>query len=209
MEESIKSKDKSYNRRALLLIMGLPLALMLLSYTLMYLVDNKNIDLVSLLGSKTIGSLIKPLKPIGDLPITDAKGQRFVYASQPHKWTLLVLNSPRCGQRCEQNLMQSRQMHIALGKEQSKLRRYQLYLDGRLSDAQLNRDNQEQHHMQTLYAASSDLKSLLADQSIADWNQVAYILVDKRGWLMMVYDEDVNERDIMKKDLHHLFKYAQ
>ncbi|NRB37867.1 MAG: hypothetical protein HRU20_05275 [Pseudomonadales bacterium] len=197
------------NRKILMLIMGLPLILMLLSYTLIYLIEDKKLDLVSVLGTKTIGILVKPLKPIVALHLSGENGLPFDFSQQSHKWTLLVLNSPSCGERCANNLIQSRQMHIAMGKEQSKMRRYQLYLDAQLEPSQLARMKEENPQVVTVYSQLKTLKNLLADQDIADWNDIAYLLVDKRGWIMMFYNEAANERDIMKKDLHHLFKYAQ
>lgn len=100
-------------------------------------------------------------------------------------------------------------MHVALGKKQGKIRRYQLYLDGQLEPSQLVSLKQQHPQLQTLYTQSTAVERLLEDQKISNWDDVAYLLVDKRGWIMMFYTEAMNERDIMKKDLHHLFKYAQ
>ncbi len=193
-----------------MLLMGLPLILMLISYTMMYLVKGEKLDLVSLLGTKTMGELIQPVKAVSELNLTDVNGQDFDHAKQEKRiWSMIVLGSPDCGQRCDDNLKQSRQMHIALGKQQSKIRRYYLYLDGQLTAKNITLLKDEHPDMDILYGSSSELKNLLSDQEIQDWNDLAYLLLDKRGWLMMTYTENVNERDIMKKDLHHLFKYAQ
>lgn len=205
-----EKKPSNINRKAFMLIMGLPLILMLLSYTLMYLVENENLDVVDLLGTKTLGKLVQPVKPVADLHLQDETGAAFDYAKEEkHIWTLLILNSPSCGERCAVNLIQTRQMHIAMGKEQKKIRRYQLFLDGKLDPVQMDKLRSEHPQLKTVYGSSDVLKNLMADQKIDDWNNIAYLLLDKRGWIMMAYDESVKERDMMKKDLHHLFKYAQ
>lgn len=204
------ANDTNKQRKILIIIMSLPLILMIFSYTLMYFVDNKKLDLVSLLGTKTIGNLFEPVKSITELPLKTESGDDFIFANEAqNKWTLLVLNSAICGERCEDNLIKSRQMHVALGKAQGKLRRYQIYLDGELHTEKLSRLHKHHPKLKTLYAEKNVLQKLLAEQGVSDFNDVAYLLVDKRGWIMMYYTEAINERDIMKKDLQHLFKYAQ
>lgn len=61
------NKGTDNNRKTYIIIMGLPLILMALSYALMYLIDNEKLDMVSLLGTKTIGSLVQPVKPLAAL----------------------------------------------------------------------------------------------------------------------------------------------
>lgn len=197
------------NQQVLIIIMGVPLFLIILSYTLIYLVDGKKLDLVSLLGSETVGTLIQPLKPVSELMLINEYGEAFDYLSEKPKWTLLVLNDELCGQRCEDNLLQSRQMHIALGKKQHAMRRYQLYRDGRIESYQLAELKKDHDGLITVYTTTERLNLLLADQKLPNWNQIAYLLLDPRGWIMMYYSEDKPERQIMRRDLLHLFKYAQ
>lgn len=204
-----QSNSTETNQRILMIIIGMPLFLIVLSYTLIYLVEGKEFDVVNWLGSKTFGTLIQPLKPVAELDLVDVNGEAFDYLSQKPKWTLLVLNDDLCGQRCEENLLQSRQMHIALGKKQNAMRRYQLYLDGRIEHYALQDLNTEHKKLTTVYTSKEKLQALLDDQNMPNWDEIAYLLLDPRGWIMMYYSEDKSERLIMRKDLLHLFKYAQ
>lgn len=204
-----QSNSTETNQRILMIIIGMPLFLIVLSYSLIYLVEGKEFDVVNWLGSKTFGTLIQPLKPVAELDLVDVNGEAFDYLSQKPKWTLLVLNDDLCGQRCEENLLQSRQMHIALGKKQNAMRRYQLYLDGRIEHYALQDLNAEHKKLTTVYTSKEKLQALLDDQNMPNWDEIAYLLLDPRGWIMMYYSEDKSERLIMRKDLLHLFKYAQ
>ncbi len=203
----VAHKTRNKSRWLILLIIGLPLLLILVSYTLMYLVRSEQLDLVDLLGTKTVGHLMQPVTPLSAFNLTTPDGDVFQYEAEKPQFTLFILQPSGCGQRCQDNLHLSRQMHIALGKKQGQLRRYHLLLDGVWSDAQLDALHAEYPHLTNLYGDQQALERLLASQQLP-LDETAYLLVDRRGWIMMAYDESISEKSMMT-DLKHLFKYAQ
>ncbi|CAA0081003.1 Uncharacterised protein [BD1-7 clade bacterium] len=206
-DQDVNPQVRKKNQNMIMLIIGMPIILILLSYTLMHMVKTGKLDLVGMLGTQTVGQLMDPVQPIADLSLTRTDGQPFVYDDEKPMFSLLVLDSPSCGKRCADNLHLSRQMHIALGKLQGKLRRYHVYLDGTLSTSQLESLKKDYPHLLNLYGSSANVEKVIANQSL-ELDNLAYLLVDHRGWVMMAYPETIGEKHMMS-DLKHLFKYAQ
>lgn len=175
----------------LVIILGLPLLLMGLSYSLIYLYKNQALDIPELVGTQTVGQLIAPPLKIEKLNLLTEQHQPFTNADKTAPWTLLVLSTS------EKNLVQSRQMHIALGKHTPKLNR-----------VFVTQQNLSQSQQQTLTADHPKLR--LAFNQITDplFAQNDYLLIDPRGWVMMSYAKGTDEKAMMD-DLKHLFKYAQ
>ncbi len=186
----------------LLIIIGAPLFLMGLSYSLFFLNHTKSIDVVNMLGTKTSGQLLVPTIPLKKLKLTNQKGLPFKHIQLNKTWTLLVLAKNKCP-TCTQNLIESRQMHVALGKHANKLSRLQLFIDQPLSQEAIKTAN-ESHPKLRLANADSHAFNELPKQ-IRDSD---YLLVDAKGWIMMTYPTGTNEKAMMS-DFKHLFKYAQ
>ena len=175
----------------LVIIIGLPLLLMGLSYSLIYLYKNQALDIPELVGTQTVGQLIAPPLKIEKLSLLNKQQHLFTNANKTAPWTLLVLPTS------EKNLVQSRQMHIALGKHTHKLNRVFIAHDN-LSESQQQALKSDHPKLRLAFSQNSDL--LLSQND--------YLLIDPRGWVMMYYAKGTDEKAMMD-DLKHLFKYAQ
>jgi hypothetical protein len=208
----------SNNRRVLLLIGGIPVAVVLLSTWLWYVVARGDLDLVGFLGTANRGTLIQPPRRIDKYVFHDATGQQVRYASLPPRWTMVIPGrGARCGKACERNLYETRQIRIAMGKDFDRLRRWYVSehspRDTRLAVRSLS-DGQpapgsfveylEQEHGRlqalTLFPAAYD--ALFREHGI---DESTWYLVDPAGWVMMSYNKTVSYKDVIT-DLKFLLK---
>ncbi|MCY4043649.1 MAG: hypothetical protein OXE99_01065 [Cellvibrionales bacterium] len=175
----------------LIIILGLPLVLMGLSYGLIYLYKHQSLNIPELVGTQTVGQLVTPPIKVEKLNLVSADDQPFSNRDKTAPWTLLVLpTSP-------DNVIQSRQMHIALGKHMPKLNRVYATEHALTSHALEQFKND---HPKLRFASGLQADPL--------FNTNDYLLIDPRGWVMMTYAKGTDEKAMMD-DLKHLFKYAQ
>lgn len=130
------------------------------------------------------------------------------YEIQP--WLLVYVNGQDCAQACQDRLYYLQQLHIALGKNIQRVRRY--YLNA--SDAPLSADvadlfRSEYPSMGIAVSDKVELSGNLAEAgAVIDLTQQTYvILVDPVGNVMMYYTEEQSAEDIMA-DLETLLKYS-
>jgi len=196
---SVSTKN---NRRVPALIMG-SLVLVVFASTLLFraAVTGK-IDLPAVLGTKNNGVLITPPQPIADLPLQDSNGEPFNYASQEKLWSIIVPAAAHCDDQCEQTLYLTRQIHIALGKDTDRVRRYVL-----TTQLPLDTDFQnllKQHpNVVVLKTTDADYANYFGRIKLQPTQQHQYLLVDPMGWLMMYY-EPHHEFKAVVKDLKFL-----
>lgn len=153
------------------------------------------------------GELLQPVRPLPDSGLLTLDGQDLPTAALRGKWLLLRASAAPCDAACENDLYQMQQLHLALNKEQSRVRRVFL------STGEGGRDEAEA--LAKLHARFSDL--VLArpgtDASRAVWEpsingsgRVLY-LVDPLGNVMMRYTDPADLRGVLK-DLERLLKYS-
>ena len=115
-KKSAKKGPALKNKRIPAIIMGSLILVVLASTLLFRAAVNGGVDLPALLGTKNSGVLIKPPRPIAELPLRFANGEIFDFAKQPKQWSIAIPVSAHCDTQCEQTLYLTRQIHIALGK---------------------------------------------------------------------------------------------
>jgi len=206
------------NRMVLLLIGGIPVTIILAATWLWYFVARGDLDLVSILGTANRGALIQPPRRLDDQVLRDSAGLVVKYADLEPRWTMVIpAAGGRCAEACEKNLYETRQIHVAMGKEYTRLRRVylsdvdavntELAVD-RLSDGRPVPDKftafleTEHHGLQALTVSSAGLRDLFPAQDTAPGT---WYLVDPAGWVMMSYTEDVSYKDVIT-DLKFLLK---
>ncbi|MEP1595961.1 MAG: hypothetical protein ABJK20_15340, partial [Halieaceae bacterium] len=116
--------SQNNNRLVLLLIAGIPLTMILAASWLWFFVMRGDLDLVGMLGTANRGNLVQPPRQFADLQLLDDGGYPFAYDDLEPRWSLVVVNSGEaCDQDCEHNLYMTRQIHVAMGKGFSRIRR--------------------------------------------------------------------------------------
>jgi len=211
MNESTKSKLKL---TALLLMVAVPVTLASLTFRSAF---NGGWG-----GTANNGTLISPPADIEALDMRDTEGELLFRTFeeeiegispddyQPRPWLMVYVTASDCEQQCRERLYSLRQLHIALGKDIQRVRRYYLHA----AAAPLNADDAA--HFQDDFPSmgiaysdaellTSNLQSAGVDLSLATEDYVLF--VDPVGNVMMYYTKEQTPQEIMS-DLEHLLKYS-
>lgn len=194
---------KAGARRDLYLIIGMLVAVVATSTALYWAATSGRVNLPAMLGTKNHGDLITPPRQFGELALRSGDGQPFEFSKQKPQWTLLVPVSSHCDADCEKSLYMTRQINVAIGKYQGRVRRYLVSKDGPPDAA-----------FQQLLTQHSGVQLLLADA--AAFNQLFdgqlparnYFIVDPTGWMMMAYRNDHDYHGVIA-DLKFLLSNAR
>ncbi|MDP1931711.1 MAG: hypothetical protein Q8L60_09665 [Gammaproteobacteria bacterium] len=199
----------------LLLITALPVSLATLSFK--SAIENGDVSATS-----NKGNLILPPADITALAMHHADGQPVFlnfeeeiaslgdeeYEIRP--WLLLYVTGSECDAKCQERIHYMQQLHIALGKNIQRVRRYYLHA----SDEPIGPENAQifesqfpsmgiaysEREVLELNMASAGVELSLASQSYI-------VLVDPVGNVMMYYTDEQTAEDIMA-DLETLLKYS-
>lgn len=206
-QQPMDSGTVKRNRWVAFSIMLLPLFVIIAASLLWFAVKNGYIDIVDSLGTHNNGTLMQPVRELDSIAVFDAQGAPFVYAQQPAKWTLLIPGSDVCDDACQQTLWLTRQLHTALGRRALHVRRVYLSDSWPLAPEFAQLLQLEYPGVQQLHGQRSDIEGLLAapDDSRSSLQPNLYYLVDKRGFIMMVYGPDNTGKDVIS-DLKFLMK---
>jgi hypothetical protein len=212
------SEDQTKSNRLIFLsIVGIPITIVLAATWLWFFVARGDIDLIGILGTSNHGTLVQPPRHIDDGGLIEAGAIAFTYADQAPQWTFLVPGGSSCDTACEEVLYLTRQIHLAMGKELKRIRRFYV------SDTQLSKTGfdlatlsdkrpapvnfgeylaEEQSGLKA-FTMSSDKRAILFSEYTA--NPSTWYLVDPAGWIMMSYNSEVSYKDVMS-DLKFLLK---
>lgn len=214
MEESRRNN----NRLVLLMIAGIPLTMILMASWLWYFVVRGDLDLVGVLGTANRGTLVQPPRQLDEFELFEQTGVPIKYADLERRWAMLVPQAAgACGEACEQRLYLTRQIHVAMGKEFSRLRR--LFVsedavadidlavtglsDGRPAPPGFARLLADQHRgLKALRLETGAYQRLFAEHTA---DPTTWYLVDPAGWIMMSYNSEVSYKDVIS-DLKFLLK---
>ncbi|MEH6580668.1 MAG: hypothetical protein V7754_01940 [Halioglobus sp.] len=211
------NKQRRNSRMVLLLIAGVPLTVILIATWLWYYVVEGDLDLVAMLGTSNSGTLVQPPRQLDDIDLSEPGSLPFPYSELDPKWTFLIPGGTQCDVTCEKMLYTSRQIHIAMGKEVNRIRRFYVS-DTAISDIGLKFEQlsderpapstfeaylaTEHKGMKTLTITPTEHRALLAEYHEAP---DTWYLVDPAGWIMMSYSSDVDYKGVMS-DLKFLLK---
>ena len=152
------------------------------------------------------GELVQPPRQLDDMAVRTAGGEPWRYGSRD--WSLLVVNSGACAERCRERLYLTRQIRIALGRDADRVSRLLIQLDA-AGDADFAAFVKEQHpDLKLLRADAGELRGLLGQAGDPDpvAEQPIYI-VDQRGFVMMRYLARHAGHDTIA-DMRFLLKYS-
>ena len=104
-------------RTVLLLIAGIPVAMMLAATALWWAVDSGHVDVLDSVGTANHGTLITPPRSLSGTLFQHEGVAETLWQDLPVKWRFMVVQRGNdCGDICQQQLYQTRQIHLALGK---------------------------------------------------------------------------------------------
>jgi hypothetical protein len=205
-------------RRVLLLIAGIPLSMMLAATALWWAVQNGYVDILGSVGTANHGELINPPRSVTDVVFQHEGVADTLWEDLPAKWRLLVVQrGDVCGATCQQQLYQTRQIHLALGKDFNRVGRVVLghvatasvttpadLENGEASLALLDWLSKEHVGVTPLTLPASQLNALLPES--VDQPEHWYV-VDPAGWIMMRVTDDLYYKDVIS-DLRFLLKHS-
>jgi cytochrome oxidase Cu insertion factor (SCO1/SenC/PrrC family) len=201
---SIESQRRS--RQKLWIIAGLPLLVMLAATLLYRATQNGDIDLVGLLGTKNRGDLLQPALEVTKLDLRNGDGQTIPWPASRH-WTVIVPTFDGCDSRCLDVLLTTRQVHLALGRDEDHVRRLLLLIDAPLSAETAALIAKEHPHIVIASTTRASIDTLFAAQSGLAPANAQWYLVDPQGWMMMHYGASHVGKDLLT-DIKHLLKYS-
>lgn len=211
MSPNLKSKLKL---TALLLITALPITLATITF--------RSASDTSVSGTVNNGHLIIPPADISALAMTDSEGvpvfQSFeeVIAAlgdeeyEVRPWLMVYVTAKDCDAECQDRVRSMRQLHIALGKNIERVRRYYLQTAPMPMSA---------NTAELFKAEYPSMGIAFSDRTLFDENMKAagvplaldsesyIILVDPVGNVMMYYTKEQTAEEIMV-DLETLLKYS-
>jgi hypothetical protein len=152
-------------------------------------------------GRMNYGELL-PVTPFADEALKTSDGKEFKLSSLKGKWVLLQVDSGQCTADCENKLRTTRQVRLALGKDQDRVE-----LAWLIDDDLAVRSELEAKYPGTrrIRAGGSALLQQIAGEASA--RDQLYV-VDPLGNLMMRYPKDPDAKRMLR-DLNRLMKVSQ
>jgi len=147
------------------------------------------------------GDLIQPPRPMPETGLLQADGRPLPTAELRGKWLLMLPIEGSCGASCRESLQQMSNVHLALNKEQGRLRRALISTEGSPPFAEL------QQTYPDLLVAKVDPEASTEWASTLDNTGQGLLIADPLGNVIMRYDEAAEMRGV-HKDLERLLKYS-
>jgi hypothetical protein len=152
------------------------------------------------------GELIQPPRPMPEAGLLQPDGRPLPISELHGKWLLVMSMSGSCGVSCRQSLQQMSQVHLALNKEKSRLRR--VFIG---TGPMVTKDSSALAELRQLFpdiaVATIDSKAETAWSSALEGSGQAVFLADPLGNLILRYDVPTDMRGMLK-DLERLLKYS-
>lgn len=154
------------------------------------------------------GTLVSPVRAVGDLPLVGLDGATFNTADLRGKWVLVTVADSACAERCQKNLYFLRQVRQAMGNERRRVARLLVLTDTQQLPA-LQTGLQAHEGMKVAVGPVESLQQLQARlQNPNPLAQDGLYIIDPLGNVMMSYPPDSNG-ELIIKDLRRLLKVSQ
>ena len=149
------------------------------------------------------GELIQPPRPLPPTGLHRPDGISMPTGMLHGKWLLVMPAADACNSpSCQQTLQQLQQVHLALGKEQSRVQRVLIGKEAPL----LAETEMQQRFPGLVIAAAGGREETVWNQTL-DGFKPAVFVVDPFGNLMMRYTDLADMRGILK-DVERLLKHS-
>ena len=197
-QKSLDAKQKSF-RYQIWLMLIIVFGVIAFGFLMVPKSEEQRQKMIELFGTTNQGQLVKPALDVSSLLTA-------IPATEKPKWQIVVVGGDACGQICEDILLNTRQIHMLLGKYTGRVQRIFLQSPNQFLDTQWLT---EQHpFLQLADLDAPQFKQLLVNNS-ADWDMAStrYFVVtpDNKAILYFTADNDANG---LLDDLKHLLKYS-
>ena len=147
-------------------------------------------------GTTNNGVLVQPAKQIDPLNLSSATGEPYSY-KKGAKWTFILPQSSNCDESCKERLYFTRQVHIAVGKNATALRRVYLNTDKNLDTQMMGFIEKEHPRMQVVNVDAEEWKEFSKDFDPNMPEKKPFYLVDPAGFVMMRYTTESTYKEIL------------
>ena len=197
-QQSLTAKQQSF-RYQIWLMLIIVFGVIAFGFLMVPKSEEQRQKMIELFGTTNQGQLVKPA-----LDVSAALAA--VPVPEKPKWKIVIVGGNFCDQTCEDLLLNTRQIHMLLGKYTGRVQRIFLQGPNQVMDEQWLT---EQHPFLQLADLDVDqFKQLLVNNS-ADWDMasIRYFVVtpDNKAILYFTADNDANG---LLDDLKHLLKYS-
>ncbi|SDK44239.1 hypothetical protein [Microbulbifer yueqingensis] len=152
------------------------------------------------------GELLQPPRSIEPLHLAEEGTAPFQLGSEEPKWRYLIVPGQDCAEKCEQLLYTSRQVHVRLGEKARRVER--LLVNSAPLSPERRAQLAEQHpRLRFVTVPEPELRQLLEGTSHSGLDYPSALLVDQRGFAMMVYNNEHSGNQLLK-DIKRLLKYS-
>ncbi|MFD1216707.1 SCO family protein [Microbulbifer celer] len=152
------------------------------------------------------GELLQPARSVDAFSVFGKNGEAISLTGEDSKWRYLVMGDAACSDVCEELLYTTRQVHIRLGEKARRVERV-LVTSAPLSTSRQQALQKQHPKMRFASADSQQVSQWLSDTSHANLEMPGVLLVDQRGYAMMVYDNEHSGNQLLK-DIKRLLKYS-
>lgn len=180
-------------RNRLLLVLGLFAAPVVASFLAYYVWQPQGAVL-------NYGELITPVRPTGEIMLTQLDGSPLAIKTLRGKWLLVYAGGGACDARCEHSLYAMRQVRLLQNREQDRVRRVWVVTDAVAPRAELL-----QGRFEGTLAVRDPQRALLDKLPVKSELGNHIYVIDPLGNIMMRYDPDPDLRR-MAKDLERLLR---
>ena len=197
-QKSLEAKQKSF-RYQIWLMLIIVFGVIAFGFLMVPKTEEQRQKMIELFGTTNQGQLVKPALDISDvlsgIPLTEKP-----------KWQVVIAGGETCDQICKDMLLNTRQIHMLLGKYTGRVQR--IFLQG--PNQMLDSEWLAQEHPFLLLDKldTGKFKQLLANSS-ADWDmkETRFFVVtpDNKAILYFTAEDDANG---LLDDLKHLLKYS-
>jgi cytochrome oxidase Cu insertion factor (SCO1/SenC/PrrC family) len=157
-------------------------------------------------GRLNYGTLIEPARPLPALQLRDVAGVALPDSALKGKWSLVYLGGADCRDACQQRLLLTRQVRLALNKGRMRVQRVYLAPDGAAAaaaQAALAAEHPDLVFIADIAASGARAADFFTP---ADSNDL-FLLDPLANWLM-VYTGEVQAKGL-HKDLKKLLRFSQ
>lgn len=180
------------------------------------------VDSGVLFSTTNNGNLVNPPVDITALDMHDEEGEPQFRSFEerieevdaddyvPDPWLMVIASARPCGDECLDRVRGLRQLHVTLGGDMPRLRRYFLHAQpSALPEALRTRFRDDFPSMGLSFGDSQRIESGLSDGGVAlDLQEDLYVfIVDPVGNVMMYYDSSHGLREI-QEDLERLLEFS-
>ena len=161
--------------------------------------------------TKNHGDLIKPARPLIDVPLQTQSGKDYKFSDMNKTWVMIYIGDAACNKSCADVLYKMRQSRLAQRGEHLRIKRLYISTGGKAKPS-LVKVLKDHPGLEVVSGSVENIKSVLEqfkleNKSAAKTANRLY-LADPLGNLMMSYESDFDAKGLIK-DMELLLKISR